>query len=155
MTIENKLFGRIPYRRAIQAIWGLTVGGILFFAGIFIYVAKTKIPNTQELENPKFEQSSIVYSDNGEEIDRYFQRNRQWVTYDQLSLHLINALIATEDYRFYRHSGIDAKGTARAVAFLGSRGGASTITQQLAKQFFTEKRSKNFVRRVWQKMQNG
>ena len=153
MAIENKLFGKISYRNLFRTIWALVVVGLLLFAGLFVYVAKNKMPDTQELENPKFEQSSIVYSSNGEEIDRYFRRNRQWVGYDELSSNLVNALIATEDYRFYRHSGIDARGTARAVAFLGSRGGASTITQQLAKQFFTEKRSRNFAKRVWQKMQ--
>jgi len=63
----------------------------------------------------------------------------------------VKALVATEDERFYKHSGVDARGTVRAVMFLGSKGGASTITQQLAKLFFT-KRSRSFVKRVWQKL---
>ena len=152
MTNENKLFSRIPYTYLIRGIWSMLLLFLFTFFGLFIYVANTRMPDTQELENPKFEVSTIVYSSDGVELDRYFRRNRQWVKFDQLSQNLIDALIATEDYRFFHHSGIDARGTARAVAYLGSRGGASTITQQLAKQFFTQRRSRNFGKRVWQKM---
>ena len=152
MTNGNKLFDRIPYRHLISGMWVALFLGLILMIGLFIYVANTKMPDTSELENPKFEQSTIVYSHDGVELDRYFRKNRQWVKYEQLSPKLIDALIATEDYRFFRHSGIDARGTGRAIAFMGSKGGASTITQQLAKQFFTEKRSRNFFKRVWQKM---
>jgi len=110
------------------------------------------MPDTEDLENPEFEQSSIVYSDDLVEIDRYFRKNRQWVKYEELSPNLINALIATEDHRFYQHSGIDAYGVARAAAHFGKNGGGSTITQQLAKQFFTARPSSNIFKRVWQKM---
>ncbi len=152
MTLNNKLFNSIPYRILFIALWACILAGIIVCIGLFTYVARTQMPDTEELENPEFEESSIVYSDDLVEIDRYFQRNRQWVKYEDLSQNLIDALIATEDYRFFRHSGIDARGTGRAFAYLGTRGGASTITQQLAKQFFTEKRSSNFMKRVWQKM---
>lgn len=152
MNSEQKLFDRIPYHYLIKGMWALVILGVVIFIGLFVHVANTKMPDTKELENPKFEESSIVYSDDGVELDRYFQRNRQWVKYEDLNPHIVDALIATEDWRFFKHSGIDAKGTARAFAFLGKRGGASTITQQLAKQFFTEKRSTFFPRRVWQKM---
>ena len=152
MTPENKLFSKIPYKYLWRFMWFAAFAGIFLLIGLFIYVARTKMPDTKELENPKFEQSSIVYAEDMVELDRYFQSNRQWVKYDDLSQNLVDALIATEDLRFFKHSGIDARGTARAVAFVGSRGGASTITQQLAKQFFTERRSKNFMKRVWQKM---
>lgn len=152
MNDTEKLFGRIAYKHIIWAMWIVVGLGVFTFLGLLIHVSNTKMPDTKELENPKFEESSIVYSDDLVELDRYFQRNRQWVHYDSLSPHLIDALIATEDIRFYKHSGIDARGTARAIAYLGTNGGASTITQQLAKQFFTEKKSNFFPVRVWQKM---
>lgn len=151
-TPENKLFGRIPYSILIRSTWALTLIGMLIFAGLFVYVANTKMPDTKELENPKFEESTLVYSEDGVVLDRYFQRNRQWVKFDDISPNVINALLATEDHRFFDHSGIDAKGLARAIAYLGSNGGASTITQQLAKQFYTGRTSSFFISRVWQKM---
>ena len=153
MTPTNKLFGRISYKAIFISLWVLVIAGLITLTCLFVYVANTKMPDTSALENPTFEESTIVYSADGVEIDRYFQRNRQWVNYDEISQNLIDALIATEDHRFFDHSGIDVKGTGRAVAFLGKKGGASTITQQLAKQFFTEKRSSAFLKRVWQKMQ--
>ena len=151
-TPENKLFGKVPYSILIRSIWVLTLIGLLVFAGLFVYVANTKMPDTKELENPKFEESTLVYSEDGVVLDRYFQRNRQWVKFEDISPNLVNAVLATEDHRFFDHSGIDAKGLARAIAYLGSNGGASTITQQLAKQFYTERRSSFFIKRVWQKM---
>ncbi len=117
-----------------------------------MYVAKTKMPNTDELENPTFEQATLIYSSDGKEIDRYFSKNREWIQYEELSPYLIDALVATEDHRYFSHSGIDSYSLMRAAILLGSRGGASTITQQLAKQFFTDQRSSNPVRRIWQKM---
>ena len=126
-----------------KTLWLITFFGVLVLGFLFVYVAKTQMPDTYELENPKFEESTIVYAIDGPELDRYFSKNRQWVSFDELSDHLVNALIATEDHRFYQHSGIDVRGTLRAVIFLGSRGGASTISQQLAKQFFTPVRSRN------------
>lgn len=150
--MSKKLFGRVPYKWIYIAMWSIAVIGTIIVGALFKFVADTKMPNTEELENPTFEESSIVFSDDLVEIDRYFQLNRQWVRHEDLSQHLIDALIATEDHRFHGHSGIDAKGTARAFAFFGTRGGASTITQQLAKQFFTPERSRNPIKRVWQKM---
>ena len=151
--MENKLFGRIPYKWIFRSVWACLVVGIIVFASLFVYVANTKMPDTADMENPKFEQSSIVYSDDLIEIDRYFRKNRQWVKFENLSPNLVNALIATEDHRFHSHSGIDAYGVARAVAHLGKNGGGSTITQQLAKLFFTITPSRNIFKRVWQKMQ--
>ena len=146
ITIPNKLF---------KALWLMMGAGLVVGAAVFVLISMTMIPDTSELENPEFEVSSIIYDDGDdgkvEEIGRYFKHNRDWLTFEELNPNLVNALIATEDERFYRHSGIDFRGTARAVLFMGTRGGASTLTQQLAKQFFT-KRSRNFVKRVWQKL---
>lgn len=150
--MENKLFGRLPYHRVIIGLWACIIMGLLAIACTFMYVAHKKMPDTYDLENPEFEQASVVYSDDLVELDRYFRKNRQWVKYEDLSPHLRDALIATEDHRYTSHSGIDAYGVARAVALAGSNGGGSTITQQLAKQFFTAQPSANIFRRVWQKM---
>ena len=131
--------------------WLCLVSGILVMAAIFVLVSFTRMPDTEELENPDYEQASIIYADDLSELGRFYSKNRVLLTYEELNPHLINALIATEDERFFNHTGIDARGTARAIIFLSTRGGASTITQQLAKQFFT-KRSRSFVKRVWQKL---
>lgn len=149
---ENKLFDKIPYRWITRSLWALAILGVIVLGSLFVYVANTKMPDTQELENPKFEESTIIYAADGVELDRYFQRNRQWIKYDNISTNVVHAVMASEDYRFFDHSGIDAKGTARAVVYLGSQGGGSTITQQLAKQFFTANKSSFFPMRVWQKM---
>jgi len=132
-------------------IWVLIIVGTLCVVGIFVLVSFTKMPDTEELENPKYEQASIIYSRESEEIGRWFRFNRETVDHSQLNVHLKDALICTEDVRFYDHSGVDVRGTARAFAYLGKRGGASTITQQLAKQFFTGRPS-NSIKRIWQKI---
>src|SRR4030095_8882566 len=112
-----------------------------------------KIPSLSKLENPAITQATEVYADDGTLMGRYYKErgNRSNVEYKDISIHAINALVATEDERFYNHSGIDAKSVARAVIFLGREGGASTITQQLAKNML-DQGSKNFVRRAIEKV---
>jgi penicillin-binding protein 1A len=112
-----------------------------------------KIPSLSKLENPAITQATEVYADDGTLMGRYYKErgNRSNVDYNDISIHAINALIATEDERFYQHSGIDGKSLARAVIFLGRDGGASTITQQLAKNML-DQGSKNFFLRVIEKM---
>ena len=146
---ENSTEG---FKNYLIALWALFGVGILFILGLFIYISSSKLPNTDELENPKFKESTLIYTTDGHELGRYFTENRQWVTYEELNPHLVNALLSTEDIRFHSHSGIDFKGTVRAVVFMGTRGGASTISQQLAKLFFTQS-SRNTYRRIWQKLQ--
>ena len=109
------------------------------------------MPSRDSLENPSYELSSIIYTEDGEVLGQYYTTNREWVDFADINPHLVNALVATEDERYFSHTGIDVKGTARAFAFLGKRGGASTITQQLAKQFYTPKPG-NALKRIWQKM---
>ncbi len=137
---------------SIKWLWLLFIVGLIFSAAIFVMISKTKMPDTEELENPKYEQATIIYASNNTEMGRYYSENRDLLTFEEFNPFIVNALIATEDERFYNHSGIDARGTTRAVVFLGGKGGASTITQQLAKLFFTNK-SRSFVKRVWQKLQ--
>ena len=137
--------------RIVKYFWFALIVGLLILAGVFVFISKTQMPDTEELENPNFEYASIIYDENIIEIGRYYKFNREWVYYESLNPHIINALISTEDERYYRHSGIDAKGTIRAFAFLGTKGGASTITQQLAKLFFTDKASSK-IKRLLQKL---
>ncbi len=140
------------FRGFVFWMWLLAIVAILFAAAIFVMVSYSELPEIDELENPKFEYSTFVYTNDNKELGRYFKYNRDWVTYEELNPHIINALVATEDIRFFRHCGIDSRSTIRAVVYLGKRGGASTITQQLAKLFFTNY-SRNFVKRVYQKLQ--
>jgi penicillin-binding protein 1A len=99
------------------------------------------LPSFQELEDPRSQMASVVYSADGQILGKYYIQNRSPVTYDALSPALVDALIATEDERFYSHSGIDVEALMRAVygVITGrSKGGGSTITQQLAKNLFHE-----------------
>lgn len=125
---------------------------LLIYNGIIGYM-----PPISELKNPTDNAASIIYSDDGVELGRYYQNkgNRVYVDFDEMSPYLSNALIATEDVRFLDHSGIDARGIARAIikrGFMGQRnaGGGSTITQQLAKQLYSPT-SSNVVERMIQK----
>ena len=99
------------------------------------------MPTFEELENPKSNLATEIYSDDGEMIGSFFIQNRSYVDYNELSPALVAALISTEDMRFYSHSGIDFISLARVAVktlALGNRrqGGGSTITQQLAKNLF-------------------
>ncbi|TYZ06808.1 penicillin-binding protein [Hymenobacter lutimineralis] len=105
-----------------------------------------KSPSLEELENPKVEQPSEVYTSDGVMIGRYFRENRAPVPLQEMSPWLVKALVATEDVRFYDHAGIDPKAIARAVSgvLTGSKGGGgSTITQQLAKNLYKIRRAGN------------
>jgi len=111
------------------------------------------MPTFEDLENPRLNVASQIITQDSVVLDKLFlpQNNRINIEYEELPPHLVKALIATEDIRFYKHSGVDMRGLMRAVFFLGKRGGASTISQQLAKQLFHE-RSTNLLERVWQKL---
>jgi len=127
--------------------WGAFI--VFIFAiniGIF-----GKLPSLVELENPSMLSSSEIYASDGSLMGKYYLKDRINVKYQDISQNVIKALIATEDERFYEHSGIDAKSLARAIAFMGSEGGASTITQQLAKNLLFGEGSKNFIMRVIEK----
>jgi len=151
---NNKNWGRY-----IKWCWAVfitcTVGIVVFFfliaRGFFGFM-----PTFEELENPPNILASEIYSVDGKILDKYFIReNRTYVSYDDLPQHLIDALIATEDVRFYRHSGIDLRGLVRV--FKGvitgdtSSGGGSTISQQLAKMLFPRKNFSNTFELVLRK----
>jgi len=137
--------------RYIKILWSALLIGLLLACCLFIYISKFELPDTKELEEPNYEIATRILADDGRELGKAFRLNRVWLKYEDINPAIIDALVSTEDERYFQHSGVDAKGTLRAVIFLGKRGGASTITQQLAKLFFT-KRSTSFIPRVWQKL---
>lgn len=115
---------------------------ILFFlfVGWLIYLSQT-LPSLSELENPRLEEATKIYSDNGELIDKFYLKNRTRVTIDEVSQDLINALIATEDRRFFDHWGVDLRRIVQAfikniISLNLTKEGASTITQQLARNLY-------------------
>ena len=111
------------------------------------------MPSFEELENPKNNLATEIISSDGVTLGKYFFENRSKINYDELSPQLVNALLATEDIRFREHSGIDVRALLRAVKGQltgSSAGGASTITQQLAKMLFT-KTPASGIERVMQK----
>ena len=133
----------------------LFLGGIIAFIGMFLSASWGifgELPTFEELENPEKNLATEVISIDGKTIGKYAYENRTPVHYKDLPDNLVKALIATEDERFYEHSGIDFKATARAIVKLGKDGGGSTITQQLAKLLFHGEGSKNLVERVLQKV---
>ncbi len=136
-------------------LWRLFFGGLLAVFLLFFLTSLGlfgKLPTFEQLENPENDLASQVISYDGETIGKYFKENRTPIRFNDLPKNLVNALIATEDVRYYEHAGIDIRGTIRAFAFLGSKGGASTITQQLAKLLFHE-RPRSLPKRLIQKVQ--
>ena len=137
-------------------MWRLLFIGIGAVVLIFVLLSFTNLPSVSQLENPKSELASVVYGATGAEIGRYYIENRVPVGYEELSPHLVNALVATEDERYYAHTGIDFRALGRvavktiALQKKGS-GGASTITQQLAKLLFTGQKADGWGR-VLQKL---
>ncbi|HKJ41557.1 MAG TPA: transglycosylase domain-containing protein [Sunxiuqinia sp.] len=134
------------YRKFNLIFWSLFLVGVLFVFGLFYSIAKGKLgemPTFRELENPQSLLASDVVSRDHVVLGRYFRENRSYVEYKDLPPNLINALVATEDVRFYEHSGIDLRGLLRVAKGLvtgnSSTGGGSTISQQLAKMLFPRK----------------
>ncbi len=139
----------------IKGFWILFGTGLLLVMLLFLLAswgAFGEMPKFEELENPQNDLATQIISSDGVQIGTFFKENRTPINYEDLPQHLVDALIATEDARYYDHSGIDARGTLRAFIFLGTKGGASTISQQLAKQLFTGG-SRNKLERYLQKIQ--
>ncbi len=139
MTGKNR-----SYLKYIKVFWAVFILVFLFFVVLFILISKGHLgfmPNFEDLENPNNNIASEVYSQDNVLLGTYYIQNRTYVAFDDLSPNIVNALIATEDIRFTRHSGIDVRGLARVLLktlVMGREesGGGSTITQQLAKNLF-------------------
>lgn len=143
-------------KRSVRIFWRIFLIG--FGALVLLIVLANfglfgEMPSIDKLQNPAIQQASEVYAIDGTLMGKYYTErgNRSIVKYRDISPNVINALVATEDERFYDHSGIDFKSLFRAVFTLGSQGGGSTITQQLALNLFNE-RSQNKVKRMTQKL---
>ncbi|MBF4985478.1 transglycosylase domain-containing protein [Nonlabens mediterrranea] len=142
-------------KKNVKLFWKLVFVGIGMVVLLFLLTAWGifgSLPDHTILENPQSELATEIVTADGKTLGSFYTDNRKPVKYDDLPQNLIDALVSTEDERFWDHSGIDGYGTARAFAFLGQKGGASTITQQLAKLYFTEQRSSNKIERGIQKI---
>lgn len=128
------------YSKYVSWFWRVFTGGILLIVLIFLLASWNvlgTLPTFEELENPESNLATKIVSADGKQLGTYYNENRTPVKYEDLPQNLVNALVATEDERYYDHSGIDFWGTTRAVAYLGKKGGASTVTQQLSKLLFS------------------
>ena len=144
------------FKRLINILWGIIFSGIIIVIIIFYRAANGyygPMPDLQQLENPKTNLATQIFSTDGVVLGKYYyEDNRTPIEFDDLPENIVNGLIATEDERFFLHSGIDWRRTISAFIFLGKRGGASTITQQLARQLFVGVRSRNLYEAVIQKV---
>ncbi|HPR33035.1 MAG TPA: biosynthetic peptidoglycan transglycosylase, partial [Prolixibacteraceae bacterium] len=135
---------KISFRKYLRILWGAALLLVVFTVIFFWLIASGKLgfmPSFEELENPKYLVASEIISSDQQLLHKFFKdENRTLSNYSDLSPHLVQALIATEDERFYQHSGIDLRGFLRAIKGIvtanSGSGGGSTITQQLAKLLF-------------------
>lgn len=147
---KKKKKRRIFFWLSILA-WVFFFGGIISFYALLNTIKAGKfgeLPTAEIIENPENPLATTVYSSDGKVLGKYFTENRTNVTFDELSPHLVNALIATEDERFYNHSGIDFRALARVIfktLLTGNSagGGGSTLSQQLAKNLFSLRKIHN------------
>ena len=143
------------FKKYIIRFWMLVLGGFISVSLVFLLASWGifgTLPTFEELENPEKNLATEVISSDGVTLGKYAFKNRTPVGFKDLPDNLIHALIATEDERFYEHSGIDFRGLARAIVKLGKGGGASTITQQLAKNLFNKGGSSSTLKRLTQKV---
>lgn len=153
--MKNKATINNMFSKYIKWFWIVILGGTSAMILLFLLASWGvfgTLPSFEELENPEHNLATEVISIDGKTLGKYFKENRTPVKYKDLSDNLIKALVATEDERFYEHSGIDFKASIRAVVMLGKGGGGSTITQQLAKLLFHGEGSKNLPERILQKV---
>lgn len=138
---QQQSFGKF-----IKWFWILFGAGVLSVVLVFLLASWGvfgEMPTFERLENPETNLATEFISSDGETLGKlYLDDNRTPIAYENLPKNLVNALVATEDARYYDHSGIDARGFIRALAYLGTKGGASTISQQLARQLFIGVRDK-------------
>ncbi|NML22166.1 penicillin-binding protein [Pseudoflavitalea sp. G-6-1-2] len=142
--------------RAVRIFWRIFLYGTLAVILLLVLInfgVFGKMPSLAQLENPSITLATEVFADDGTPMGKYFRDrgNRSYVKYGDISKHVVDALVATEDERFYDHSGIDGRSLSRAILKLGRDGGGSTITQQLALNMF-DSRATNIFLRIIQKI---
>ena len=144
--------------RYTRNFWKILIGLVLF-AFLFLFSVRLglfgMLPSFNDLENPNSNLASEIITDDNKILGTYYVENRSNVKYSELSPYLVKALISTEDKRFYSHSGIDYRRTLTVIfhTLTGNKQGGSTITQQLALNLFSERREKNTLKRIMQKLQ--
>ncbi|MBL7970920.1 MAG: transglycosylase domain-containing protein [Prolixibacteraceae bacterium] len=146
------------YKKYIRFFWIVYATGVVAVFLMFFMIAKGWLgfmPTFEDLENPESLLASEVISADQVVLGKYFKENRSFVSYEEFSPELLNALIATEDVRFYEHSGIDARGLVRVVKGIltadTNSGGGSTISQQLAKMLFPRDNLENKLQLIFRK----
>ena len=140
--------------KLIKIFWWLYFIFVVGFGGglaLTFYILSRNIPSLEQLQKDiaDNQQATIVYDANGAEMGRYFVENRSNCRYSDLSPNIVHALLATEDARFYKHSGIDIRALGRVamgLVFHSDNGGGSTITQQLAKNLYPRKKGVSLVK---------
>jgi penicillin-binding protein 1A len=143
------------FKKFTRWFWMALAGGIGVVCLLFLLASLElfeKLPTFEELESPENNFATEIISIDGQTLGKYAIENRTPVQFEDLPSHLVEALVATEDERFFSHAGIDFRGTLRAIVKMGKGGGASTITQQLAKLLFHGEGSKNLPKRLLQKI---
>ena len=143
-------------KKAKRILWIVFFGGFFLVIGIIAATslgAFGSLPTLADLENPSAFMPGEVYAEDGSLMGKFYEDNgnRSYVNYNDISKNIVYALLATEDKRYFTHSGIDAKSLARAVSSMGGQGGGSTITQQLAKNLLNQG-SSNKSKRVIEKL---
>ncbi len=136
-------------KKSVKILWSLVIFGFAFLIILLLcanYGVFGKMPSLAQLENPDADLASEIISSDGLLMGKFYAQNRSAVKYSEISPNVIHALVATEDERFYEHSGIDAKALARVLATAGTGGGGSTITQQLAKMMLGQGKGNVIVR---------
>lgn len=144
-----------PFKKFIKWFWILIGSGMVAFLLMFLLASwglLGPLPTFEELENPENNLATEVISIDGKTLGKYAKENRTPIKFKDLPANLLEALVATEDERYYEHSGIDFKSSLRAVVKMGKSGGGSTITQQLSKLLFYGEGSKNLPERIQQKI---
>jgi penicillin-binding protein 1A len=141
-----------PFRNYIRYFWGIYIAVAVLVIILFFFIARGVLgfmPTFEDLENTETILASQVISDDGKVLGTFFSENRTYVSYENLPPNLIQALISTEDIRFYRHSGVDLRGLLRVFKGIITgntrSGGGSTISQQLAKMLFPREQSRGRV----------
>lgn len=151
----KEITNQSDFKKYIKWFWRMVIIGIILVILPFFLASVGALgfmPTFEDLENPENNLATEVISSDGKTLGKYAYENRTPVKYKDIPQNLVEALIATEDERFYSHSGIDFWSTGRAIVKLGRDGGGSTITQQLSKQLFTGEGSKNIIERFFQKV---
>lgn len=150
MAVKNNKEDFSRYVKNFWKIFGLGFLAVILFFLLASWGVFGKMPTFEQLEDPSYNVATEVISADGKTLGKFYLENRTPVKFEDLPKSLVDALVSTEDERFYDHSGIDTRGTMRAIFTLGTSGGASTITQQLAKNLF-HRRSQNIFLAVIQK----